>query len=103
MIALTIATSAPDHTQTLDPSISNSIECGRASPVVLAPTASGDCAVLGASTITDAKAGVATSTSVLRSACRRQANNCCGVSPWRRATWLTSAPSSTLSATIAAF
>jgi hypothetical protein len=58
MIALTIATSAPDHTQTLDPSMSNSIECGRASPVLFSPTP-GDCATLGASTTTDAKAGVA--------------------------------------------
>ena len=45
MIALTIATSAPDHTQTLDPSMSNSIKCGRASPVLFSPT-SGDCATL---------------------------------------------------------
>ena len=38
-----------------------------------------------------------------RRASRRQANNCCGVRPWRRATWLVRAPSSKLSATIAAF
>ena len=41
--------------------------------------------------------------SASRRACRRQANTCCGVRPWRRAIWLTGAPSSKLSATIAAF
>ena len=41
MIALTIPTSAPDHTQTLDPSISNSIECGCGSPGPAGPPLSG--------------------------------------------------------------
>ena len=66
MIAVTIATSAPGHTQTLDPSMSNSIECGRASPVLFAPPTSGDCTVLGASTTTGAKAAASTATSILQ-------------------------------------
>ena len=41
--------------------------------------------------------------SALRRASRRQANNCWGVRPWRRATWQARTPSSKLSATIDAF
>jgi hypothetical protein len=54
MIFVTIAGSAPRQIQTLDPSTSNSIECGRASIVgVLSPASSNE-TPLGASRTTGA-------------------------------------------------
>ena len=63
MIALTIATSAPGHTQTLEPPMSNSIECGRASPVCLAAADIGQSRPARRRDQIGVKAGVATSTS----------------------------------------
>ena len=60
-------------------------------------------APLGASTIAGTKGGASVSSSAVRRASRRHVNNCCGVRPWRRATWQARTPSSKFSATIAAF
>ena len=92
-IAVTIATSAPRQTQTLVPSISSSITCGRAATDLLSDNdgTGGDDASSRASTTTGAKGAPPDNAAFLR-ASRRQENSCCGVSPRRRATSETTAP-----------
>ena len=81
MIAPTIAASAPCQTHTLEPSMFNSIECGRAPAALFAASKLGDAAAFAVSTIAGTNDGASILASALRRASRRQANNCCAVRP----------------------
>ncbi len=68
MIAAAIAASAPGQTHTLEPSMSNSIECGRATAALFAASKLGDAEVFAVSTIAGTNGGASILASALRHA-----------------------------------
>jgi hypothetical protein len=81
--------SAARQIQTLDLAMSSSMTRGRASAGLLPTLSAGGDTAIRVSATTGANGRAAVLSSGSRRAWRRQLNNCCGVSPWRRATWPT--------------